>query len=77
VASLAPASTEIEPGLVHKADYKGLRDSTFYVATVMVPNDQGKLFDGMSGTAKIYWERSNLAGLAWRAVREFLGRKLW
>ena len=53
VASLAPASTDIEPGVVPQEDYKGIRTSAYYVATVLVANGQGKLLDGMSGTAKI------------------------
>jgi putative peptide zinc metalloprotease protein len=77
VTSIAPASTEIEPGLVHKEDYRGLHTSTYYVATVMVPNNGQELFEGMSGTAKIFSAHRSLASLAWRAVREFLGRKLW
>ena len=77
VASLAPASTDIEPGLVPQEDYKGIRTSTYYVATVLVANGQGKLLDGMSGTAKIYSARASLAGLVWRHVHEFLGRKFW
>jgi hypothetical protein len=77
VASLAPASADIEPGLVHKEDYKGILTSSYYVATVMVANDHRELFDGMSGTAKIYRNRRSLASLAWREAREFLGRKFW
>ena len=77
VTSLAPASTDIEPGLLHKEDYRGIRASTYYVATVMVPNDQRALLEGMSGTAKIYSARHSLASLAWRGIREFLARKLW
>ncbi len=77
VASLAPASTDIEPGLVPQEAYKGIRTSAYYVATVLVANGQNKLLDGMSGTAKIYSARASLAGLVWRHVHEFLGRKLW
>lgn len=77
VASIAPASTEIETGLIHKEDYKGILASTYYVATVLVANDQRELFDGMSGTAKIYGARRSLASLGLRGVRQFLGRKFW
>lgn len=77
VTSIAPASTEIEPGLIHSQEYKGLRAPTYYVATVLLPNDERKLLDGLSGTAKIYRSRRSLVGLAWREVREFLERKFW
>jgi putative peptide zinc metalloprotease protein len=77
VASLAPASTEIEPGLVHVQEYKGIRAPTYYVAIVAVPNRQGLLREGMSGTAKIDSVRRSAAGYAWRMARDFLGRKIW
>jgi len=77
VASIAPAATDIEPGLVHQEEYKGIRAPTYYVATLTIPNDQRKLLDGTSGTAKIYWGHRSVAGLAWREVREFVERKIW
>jgi hypothetical protein len=74
---LAPASAEIEPGLVQVEEYKGIRAGTYYVATVVVPNAHGEMKEGMSGTAKIYSSRRSAVGFAWQTARDFLGRKIW
>lgn len=77
VSTLAPASTEIEPGLVQVEDYKGMRSGTYYVASVVVPNPHREMKEGMSGTAKIYSRRRSAIGFAWQTARDFLGRKIW
>jgi len=77
VRSLAAASTEIEPGLVQAAEYKGIRVGAYYVATVAVPNPHGEMKEGMSGTAKIYSVRRSAIGVTWQTARDFLGRKIW
>ena len=77
VLSITPASSDIDPGLVHVEEYKGIRPPVYYAATVLVANQDGDLLDGMAGTARIYSTRRSMAGLAWRAVYEFLGRKFW
>jgi len=77
VSALAPASTEIEPGLLPVAEYEGIRASTYYVATVVVPNQHGELREGMSGTAKIYSRRRSAIRFVWQTARDFLGRKIW
>ncbi len=77
VSALAPASTEIEPGLVQAEEYKGIRVGAYYVATVIVPNPQGEMKEGMSGTAKIYSTRRSAIGFTWQTARDFLGRKIW
>ena len=77
LASLAPASTDLDPGLEEMEDYEGIRPPHYYVATVLIPNDDRLLKEGMSATAKIYSDRHSIAGFAWRAAREFLARKIW
>jgi putative peptide zinc metalloprotease protein len=77
LVSLAPASTDIEPGLVETQDYEGIRSPHYYVATVVIPNNDGLLKEGMSATAKIYSDRKSIAALAWMASREFFARKVW
>ena len=77
VRTLAPASAEIEPGIVQIEEYKGIRSSTYYVASVEVPNPGAEMKQGMSGTAKIYSQRRSVLGFAWQATRDFLGRKIW
>jgi putative peptide zinc metalloprotease protein len=77
VGEIAMASSEMEPGLEPKTEYKGLVAPRYYAVTVQEPNSEGKLMYGMTGTAKIYTARRSLAGLAWRTTRDFVRRKLW
>jgi len=77
LSSLAPASTDIEAGLINAEDYEGIRLPHYYVATVVIPNDDRLLKEGMSATTKIYSDRHSIAALAWRASRELLARKIW
>ena len=77
VISLEPASSEIEAGLVHETPYKGIRPPAFYVATLLIPNPDGRLRPGMSGNARIYAQRRSLLGSVSASVYEFIRRKLW
>jgi multidrug efflux pump subunit AcrA (membrane-fusion protein) len=77
VGEIAVASSEIEPGLVPKSAFKGLVPPRYYAVTVQEPNWEGKLMDGMTGTAKIYTVPRSVAGLAWRTGTDFVRRKLW
>lgn len=77
VASIAPSSSEIESGLMAKDAYKGMVVPQYYVATILIPNAQQTLQDGMMGTAKIFVRRRSLGAFVTQAVYEFLRRKLW
>ena len=77
VGEIALASSDIEPGLEAKSEYKGLVAPHYYAVTVQEPNSEGKLMYGMTGAAKIYTMRRSVAGLAWRTVNDFVRRKLW
>ncbi len=77
VGEIALASSEIEPGLEPKSEYKGLAAPRYYAVTVQEPNSESKLMYGMTGTAKIYTVRRSIAGLVWRTVSDFVRRKLW
>ncbi len=77
VGEIAPASSEIEPGLEPKSEYKGLVPPRYYVVTVREANTANKLMYGMVGTAKIYTVRRSIAGLAWLRASDFLRRKIW
>lgn len=76
LASLAPASSSIEAGLVDKAQLEGLRVPKFYIGNVELQN-QGDLREGMSGNAKILVARRSAAALAWRFARDLAGRRVW
>jgi putative peptide zinc metalloprotease protein len=77
VVSLAPASSELPPGLVQEEKYKGAAPPTYYVATVLVSNADGRLRSGMSGDAKIQVRRQSIAELVGDTLRQLIQRKVW
>jgi putative peptide zinc metalloprotease protein len=77
VDGIAPVACTIERGLISIEKYKGMSGQTFYSVTALVSNHLGQLRTGMSGTGKILIKHRSIAGLAWKAARDFLGRKLW
>ena len=77
VEAMAPVASGIEPGLASSEGYKGMTGVDFYAVTTLVPNEDGLLKPGMSGTAKILIARRSLAGFAWKTVRDFVDRKIW
>jgi putative peptide zinc metalloprotease protein len=77
VAAIAPASSEIDPGLADVSKYKGLRPPNFYIVDLLVENPEMQLKPGTIGTARIYGPRRSLAGFALRGVAHMFARKLW
>ncbi|HET7750338.1 MAG TPA: HlyD family efflux transporter periplasmic adaptor subunit, partial [Terriglobales bacterium] len=77
VASLARASSQIDPGLMEAEAYKGMQGAQFYALTISVPNTTGKLREGMTGTARVVLQRRSLAAFAGQAVFDFVARKIW
>lgn len=77
VASIAPASSELAPGLMPEEKYKGTSPPSYYVATVLLSNADGRMRPGMSGDAKIEVGRESIAGFVWETIRKFLQRKIW
>jgi len=76
--SVSPMSSEIAPGLLDLSKFKGMRAPTFYALDLLVKNGDGRLKPGMIGTAKVYdRRRRSIAGFVYRAVADFVGRKLW
>jgi len=77
VQAISPLSTEIDPTLVQKIEYKGLLPPNFYVVDLWIANFEGTLNPGMTGTARIYGQRKSMAGFAWEELGDFFGRKVW
>lgn len=77
VAGISPNSSAVADGLMHKVDFKGVHESQYYTADILIPNADGQLRDGMPGTAKVLVGRRSLAGFLWQGVHEFAARKLW
>lgn len=76
VASIAPLSSEIEPSLAEKAQLSGVAPPPFYVGFVNLRND-GTLWDGMTGTAKLFVRRRSLAAITARFARDLVERRFW
>ena len=77
VLEVAPSASGMEPGLAPVEGYKGLTGMDFYGVTALVPNADGQLRAGTSGTAKILIAHRALAGLAGKQIRDFVDRKIW
>lgn len=75
--AVAPLSSSIAPGLLDLSKYAGMSAPNFYVVDLLVSNAQNELKPGMRGNARIYSARTSLAGLMWREVANFFGRKVW
>jgi multidrug resistance efflux pump len=76
LASIAPLSSEIEPSLAEKAQLSGIVPPPFFVGFVNLRND-GTLWDGMTGTAKLFVRRRSLAAITARFARDLVERRLW
>jgi putative peptide zinc metalloprotease protein len=77
VASIAPQSSSIDPGLAEANKFKGLRPPNFYVVAMRLANPDGNLKPGMVGLARISRPRRSLMGLLWAEVKRSLARKVW
>ena len=77
VVSVAPASAEMENGVVEQDHYQGMELHNFYLASILLPNPNLSWKSGVTGTARIYVRRRSFAGFLWRGVADFVGRKVW
>jgi len=73
---LSPISVPIAEGLVSKEQLQGLNPPRYFLGTVWMKND-GELFPGSVGTAKVLVTRRTLAGLALRFGRDLVDRRVW
>jgi len=77
VVAIAPSSSDIQPGLLAIENYKGVTGQNFYVVTALLPNQEGNLRSGMTGTAKVLLAKRSIAVLAWQGARDFVRRTVW
>jgi hypothetical protein len=77
VVAITPVSHDQNPAFVDSGKLKGLSPPRFYLVDLVVANPDGRLKPGMTGTARVYGERTSMAGFLWRAVRDFWMRKVW
>ena len=74
---VSAVSSETAPGLVDLTEFQGMRPPKFYEIDLVVTNSDGRLKPGMVGAARVYGRRRSLAGLVYREVADFAGRKVW
>lgn len=77
LSAVAPTSALAEPGLIPKDQLKGITPPRFYVGTAILTNSEGKLREGMTGTAKIFVTRRSAAGFAWVFIHDLVDRRIW
>jgi putative peptide zinc metalloprotease protein len=77
VVAITPVSHDQNTAFVDPGKLKGLSPPRFYLVDLVVANPDGRLKPGMTGTARVYGERTSMAGFLWRAVRDFWMRKVW
>jgi len=75
--AISPMASQIAPGLIDVSQYQGLRAPNFYLVDLLVDNSDRSLKPGMNGIARLYGGRKSLAAMAWQAVTNFVGRKMW
>jgi putative peptide zinc metalloprotease protein len=74
---ISAASSEIDPDLADREQFKGLNPPKFYLVDLRIENADGRLKPGMAGLARLYGRRVSAAGFLWTEVSNFFGRKLW
>jgi putative peptide zinc metalloprotease protein len=75
--TVSPTSSEVAADLLNLSKFKGMRPPTFYETDLLVQNADGRLKPGMVGTARVYGRRRSITGIAYQAIADFAGRKLW
>ena len=76
VERIAPLAVDVPPAVETIKKIKGGASLGDYVVEAVAPND-GSLYDGMTGTAKIAVRRTSLAAIAFRSMRDAVDRKIW
>ena len=77
VVSISPTAQPVEPGLMATPKYEGMRLPSFFAVDILVANADGRLHDGMTGTAKIYGARKAMLKSMLQPVVAAIARRLW
>lgn len=75
--SFSPVSRELAAGLTPPAKYKGMHPPAYYVLKMDLPNQDGKLLTGMTGSARIYGQRRSTAAMLFKPMIEAVSRRAW
>ena len=77
VEAVSVSSRDLAPGLEPPAKYQGIRPPVHFTVDILLANADGRLRDGMTGTAKIYGERTSVLGWLLEPVVDAVARRLW
>ncbi|MGH9522809.1 MAG: hypothetical protein ACRD3E_09785 [Terriglobales bacterium] len=77
VAAISDTPREVPDGLLPPVKYQGINRASYFVVDILLPNADGHLSDGMTGTAKIYGPRRSAARLLIEPIFEAVSRRLW
>lgn len=77
LSAISATPREVTPGLMPPLKYQGMHPDAYFAVDFVVPNVDGRLRDGMTGTAKIYGPRRSLAVLMLQPVYDAISRRLW
>jgi putative peptide zinc metalloprotease protein len=75
--SFSPVARELAQGLTPPAKYKGMHPPAYYVLEMDIPNQNGELLSGMTGSARIYGERRSTASILFKPAIEAVLRRAW
>lgn len=77
VVSISPGSQTPDAALVSQEEYSGVEMAQYFVVTVAIDNADGRLRDGMTGTAKIFGQRRGFFSLLLQPVVHAVARRIW
>ena len=78
VSAIMPAASALRPvSATKKIERKGQEITNFFEVTLDIPNSDGALLEGMTGSAKIYGSRRPLAWQAGRAMWRWIRTLVW
>jgi len=75
--SFSPVSHEMAKGLIPPAKYKGMRPPTYYVLKMAIPNENGELLTGMTGTARVYGQKRSVGATLFKPMVQMVMRRIW
>jgi multidrug efflux pump subunit AcrA (membrane-fusion protein) len=77
IVSISPDAQSLASGLEAPPKYRGVALPVFYSVYIALDNSDGKLRDGMTGTAKIFGKRRSILGSLLEPVVDAVARRLW
>jgi putative peptide zinc metalloprotease protein len=76
LSSVLPTSVPLAEGMISKEQLQGINPPRYFLGTVWLKND-GQLWPGSVGTAKVLVRQRTLAAFVLRFSRDLLDRRVW